>query len=73
MTIKNTFHNTEAVIRAELGQQLTASQTRRASHKLCGVEGCQCGAFERDPEYHALYTGEESGVFLPMFYLIRDL
>ena len=51
ITIKNTFHRTEATIRAEIGQQLTASQTRRASRKLCGVEGCQCGAFERDPDY----------------------
>jgi len=51
MTIKNTFHRTETKIRAKLGEQLTASQTRRASRKLCGVEGCACGAFERDPDH----------------------
>ncbi len=68
ITIKNEFHNTEARIWVVAGEQLTASQTVRAARKLCGIRGCQCGAFERDPNHNVDYTGEDDGVFLPTFY-----
>jgi len=52
ITVRNDFHNTEARIRAEIGDALTSSQVIRCRHKLCGIEGCTCGGplSERGPQ-----------------------
>ena len=42
-TIRNDFHNTTAVIKAEPGQKLSASQVWRCFDKLCGSDDCKCG------------------------------
>jgi len=67
ITIKNTFHNSEARVRVSLGEELTVSQTKRAARQLCGVSDCTCGAFHRDPDLCCDYTNEVEGVFLPTF------
>ena len=67
ITIQNNFHNTTVNLKADFGQQLTLSQTRRMNRVLCGVKGCKCGAGHRDSNVDIDYTGVENGVFLPTF------
>jgi len=43
ITIRNDFHNTEVSIRANIGDELTESQIKRARNELCGISGCTCG------------------------------
>lgn len=52
ITIRNDFHNTEVSICANIGDQLTESQTKRARNELCGISGCTCGGpiGERGPQ-----------------------
>jgi len=49
ITFHNTFHNTKAVSFAKVMQdgtlELSDSQVRRASRKLCGMSDCECGTF----------------------------
>lgn len=41
--IRNDYHNTEVTLRANIGDELTASQIKRARKALCGISGCMCG------------------------------
>ena len=44
ITIKNHFHNTQAVIIvSNIGQVLTEAQITRAEKQLCGMADCVCG------------------------------
>jgi len=53
VTVRNDFHNTEARIRASIGDTLTPSQVRRCRRTLCGIKGCTCGGAlsERGPQH----------------------
>jgi len=42
ITLTNNFHGTSANIRAAIGDELTASQIKRAKRELCGIHGCTC-------------------------------
>ena len=42
ITLKNSFHNTEAAIRMKRDWILTPSQVRRVRSKLCGIADCTC-------------------------------
>ena len=48
ITLKNNFHNTQATVISRDGIINTAS-LKRASHKLCGMDGCTCGGI-RGPQ-----------------------
>lgn len=43
LTITNSFHGTEATIRAKVGDEVSRATLRRVWRKLCGVETCTCG------------------------------
>ena len=43
ITLRNDFHGTEARVKAEIGETLTPSQTRRVQRKLCPFSDCRCG------------------------------
>ncbi len=61
ITIRNEFHNTQARIRAGIGDVLTPSQVKRCRRKLCGIKGCTCGGElsergrQRDNQGHRFY------------------
>lgn len=50
ITLKNDFHNTEVLLRAEVLSHihhtatayLTTGQIKRAKRELCGIAGCTC-------------------------------
>ncbi|MCP5415267.1 MAG: hypothetical protein H6961_11755 [Chromatiaceae bacterium] len=42
ITLKNDFHNTEVRLQADIGDELTPAQIRRAKQALCGIDGCTC-------------------------------
>lgn len=42
ITIRNNFHNTSIRLRANIGDELTPAQIKRAKHTLCGITGCTC-------------------------------
>jgi len=42
ITLRNDFHNTEIRLRADVGDELTSAQIKRARNALCGIEGCTC-------------------------------
>lgn len=43
-TFENTFHNTTATIRANVGDTVTRAVYLRVCRDLCGMD-CQCGDF----------------------------
>lgn len=63
ITVKNSFHHTAVQIRAEIGDELTASQIRRARKELCGIRGCLCGGpiGERGPQDGFVVTATDFG------------
>ena len=42
ITITNNFHGTSVNLKANIGDELTESQVKRARKQLCGVSGCTC-------------------------------
>lgn len=42
ITIRNDFHSTEIRLRADVGDELTPAQIKRAKNALCGIDGCTC-------------------------------
>jgi hypothetical protein len=42
ITLKNNFHNSEAVVIAKDGY-ISPRQAKDARNKLCGISGCTCG------------------------------
>ena len=42
ITLKNNFHNTQATVISRDGI-ISTSSLRRATRKLCGMDGCTCG------------------------------
>ena len=43
ITITNDYHNSAVTLRANVGDELSRSQIRRARAALCGLDGCTCG------------------------------
>jgi hypothetical protein len=43
ITINNDFHGTSINLRANIGDELTESQIKRARSALCPVSCCTCG------------------------------
>ena len=52
ITVRNDFHNSETRVRANIGDQLSVLQQRRARAKLCGQRECTCcgSSGERGPQ-----------------------
>ena len=50
LTVRNTYHNTEAHVHAKAGR-LSGPQADRCRRKLCGIPTCTCGGYlgERGP------------------------
>ena len=50
LTIRNTYHNTQATLHAR-GSRLSGPQADRCRRKLCGIPTCYCGGYlgERGP------------------------
>ena len=42
-TITNDFHNTEAKVRAGVGETVSARTAARVRRVLCGMDECRCG------------------------------
>ena len=69
LTLRNDFHNTEAIVIAKNGI-ISHSSLKRARAKLCGMKNCYCGdirgtqdmiidiCYDRDGEY-AIVAGEK--------------
>lgn len=64
ITIRNDFHNTEVSIRANIGDELTESQIKRARNELCGISGCTCGGPVGE-------RGLQDGFFVEQIYINR--
>lgn len=64
ITLRNDFHNTEAVVIPHNlhGREgfLSARQVKRADRKLCGMSDCTCGGITRDVRFEYAYS-EGSG------------
>jgi len=43
ITLRNDFHNSTVRLHAQLGDELTPAQIKRAKNTLCGISGCACG------------------------------
>jgi hypothetical protein len=43
LVLKNTFHNTSVITKAELGEALSVYQVKRIQQILCGMNDCKCG------------------------------
>ena len=46
-TITNNFHNTEARIRAKLGETVSNRTAQRVRRALCGMDECRCGGDDK--------------------------
>ncbi|MCP4708222.1 MAG: hypothetical protein GY869_06330 [Planctomycetes bacterium] len=54
----NKFHNTSANVLIDGERDLTASQMKRASRKLCGMSDCGCGGINNKTV--VMVDGEDS-------------
>ena len=63
ITIRNSFHCTAVILKANIGDELTPSQVKRARQTLCGIHGCTCGgpAGERGPQDG--FAVEQTGIY----------
>ena len=56
ITLRNDFHNTEAVVRVpDWPAVLSKSQEYRLEKKLCGVKGCCCGGIRGKQDVEVTY------------------
>lgn len=60
LTLTNSFHNTEATIRANVDDTVSRSTLRRVRKQLCGITGCTCG--REDGTRHSRYRLESQGL-----------
>ena len=67
LTLRNDFHGTEARVRADYGETLSARQVARVRQTLCGIESCTCGGLlsERGPQRVRIgHTPDGTGIRL---------
>lgn len=63
ITLRNNFHNTEAVVIPRNGE-LSPRQVNRALKKLCGMKDCCCGDVRGPQDVEITWNGDGSATVL---------